>query len=137
MRAGHGGLLLALALAGCEIPEEGPWMLPGSRCQTCHEVGKSAGDRPWTVAGTVFESATGDAGRQGAVVEVVDQDGRLVRMQSNGAGNFYTAEALRFPVRTALVIDGLRREMPEHAEHGSCNSCHGAQRSEPPLAPAR
>jgi len=128
------GLLLPVASA-CDVPEEGPWMLPGSRCMTCHEAGGSASERPWSVAGTVFDSETADAGLQGAVIEVVDQDGRLVRMPSNGAGNFYTAESLRFPIRASLVIGGVRREMPGEVEHGSCNSCHGAQRSEAPLAP--
>ena len=60
-----------------------------------------------------------------AVIRVVDDHGRELALETNAAGNFYSAEALAFPLQRACVeragkVYCMRREVPS----GSCNSCH-------------
>lgn len=111
-----------LGAAGC-IPEEGPMMEPGSDCLECH----GGGEAPrWTVAGTCG-SSMGCFG-QGNRVEVRDAGGRVVTVRTNRAGNFWTAEPLRFPITVA--VNGRVMPGPPDGENlttardGSCNRCH-------------
>ena len=99
-----------LALAGC-IPEEGPMMAAGDDCLGCHSGGGEA--KAWTVAGTM--------GHQGSAISISDAKGWSFTLRANQAGNFYTAEALAFPLRVA--VDGA--VMPAAVTDGSCNRCHG------------
>lgn len=102
----------ALLLASACIPSEGPMMAPFQDCLRCHS---SRGDaRTWTVAGTWAK---------GANVTVVDASGKSVSLTGNDAGNFYTAEALAFPL-TAYVNDA---QMPAKLTYGGCNVCHHAE----------
>lgn len=119
-------LALAAAAAGCGIPAEGPMMQPGRNCLACHSAGGRA-DPPWTAAGTVFPRVDdpASAGVQGVQVTLVDAAGRSVSLRTNAAGNFYTREPLRFPVRASIERDGVRRAMVAPAPHGACNGCHG------------
>ncbi len=115
-------LLLPL-LAAC-AGEVSPLMKPGQDCASCHST---LVDTHWTVAGTVYRSGSAPAeqGVKGVTVVVVDSTGRQLEMVSNEAGNFYTAEALQFPLTTARLQQGQRvRAMPLHVLDGSCNSCH-------------
>jgi len=107
-----------LGAAGC-IPEEGPMMEPGSDCLECHGGGEA---RTWTVAGTW--------GGQGNQVVLRDAGGRVLTLHSNRAGNFWTAEPLRFPI-TVAVNGQVMPGPPQGANlttagDGSCNRCHGS-----------
>jgi hypothetical protein len=139
-RATAGSRLAALAVvaaavgAGCGTPGIGPQMRPGESCLACHGGGRA---QTWTLAGTLYSrpDATVDEGLDGASVLVTDAVGRSYTLWTNGAGNFYTAEALEFPVEVAVQKDGVEVAMAVTATVGDCNSCH----SQPPAnsAPGR
>ena len=131
------GFALAMLALGCySAPEHvdvaalrfenGPLMRPGENCLRCHKAGGQAAQRPWSAAGTVFMSSTSDEGAPGVTVRVVDADKREVTLTTNAAGNFYTAEPLRAPLRLRLEHLGRSKEMPEEAPAGSCNACHSS-----------
>ena len=111
-------------LGGCSVPENSPMMRPGEDCLTCHGPGAS---RHWYAAGTVYaepQAAAGD-GVQGAEVVITDGNGRRIRLTTNGAGNFYTAETLVFPATIVEVRRGGKvNQMPTQPPEGGCNSCH-------------
>lgn len=87
----------ALAALAC-IPENGPMMDRGQDCLECH----AGGEAPrWTAAGT-WEG-------EGQHVWIRDAAGRSFTIRTNQGGNFYTAEALAYPLTVA--IDG--EEMPD------------------------
>lgn len=127
---------LAAALAAACIPEEGPLMSPGENCLECHGGGLLEGEAPtvadpegarrWTIAGTVFPSigaAPGD-GVRGAKVHVRDANGRTFTLETNRAGNFYSAERVRFPLRVGVEYQGVLHEMEPDVPYGGCNGCH-------------
>ena len=114
--------LIAMLAVACGIPENNPTMQPGQDCMQCH--GRSA--QSWTVAGTVFGAvdSEADAGVSAAKIYLTDADGRSYTLSSNGSGNFYTAEQLKFPLRAQAEANGARMAMSEPVTSGSCNSCH-------------
>jgi len=116
-------LLLALGFlaAGCQ-QDHSPIMRPGEDCLGCHDGQQAA---RWYAAGTVFRSATAgaDQGVEGVVVTLTDSTGRQISLTSNGAGNFYTAEALQGPIFAKVGLNGRELMMPL-ANPGACNSCH-------------
>lgn len=119
------GALLLLVFAACAPPDEGPWMDPGTNCQTCHRAG---GTGPaWSVSGTLFETSESEAGAAGVTIHVTDRNGQVLSITSNGAGNFYTAEELALPVRIVLEANGRRVQKPGFTESGSCNACHRSE----------
>ncbi len=109
--------------AACEIPHNSPVMMPGQDCGSCHD-GRQASR--WSVSGTVYADpfAPESAGVEGAEVLVTDADGRALTLRSNSAGNFYTAEELRAPLKVQVQRGTRRMAMIDHAWSGSCNSCH-------------
>jgi hypothetical protein len=115
-------MISALLAAACGIPENNPTMQPGQDCFQCH--GRNA--QAWSVAGTVFGAVDSsiDTGLSGAKIYVTDADGRAFTLTSNGSGNFYTAEPLRFPLRVQAEANGVRMAMSAPVTSGSCNSCH-------------
>jgi len=119
-------LVTTLASLAC-VPEEGPLMQPGRNCMECHGGSGEDDARPWTLAGTVYAApnAPHQAGVEGVRVHVTDSKGFDFRLRSNQAGNFYTAEALSFPLAVCLERDGAGTTcMESPVEHGSCNACH-------------
>jgi len=102
--------LLLLATAAC-IPEEGPMMEPGSNCLGCHDGGEAP---RWTVAGTLQG--------QGIAVPIRDAAGKSFTLHTNQAGNFWTAEPLRFPITVAA--QGMNFAVS--AQQANCNTCHGS-----------
>jgi hypothetical protein len=136
-------MAVAAALLAC-VPEEGPLMRPGEDCVRCHRgnagaLGPTAGRAaargdgeddddgpPWTAAGTLYASATGPAsGVEGGHVTLTDASGRTIRLRTNQAGNFYTAESLAFPVRATVEVNGATVAMLAPVTYGGCNACHG------------
>jgi hypothetical protein len=89
----------------------GPTMAPGQDCLACHD-GKTA--TRWTAAGTW--------GGPGNTVVIRDSAGKTVTLTTNSVGNFYTSEALTFPIHPS--VNGER--MDPDANYGGCNKCHGS-----------
>jgi hypothetical protein len=110
---------LTLLVASACAPNQGPLMDPFQDCLRCH-TGDHA--RRWTVAGTW---------RRGVQVKVVDQAGKSVTMTGNDVGNFYTAEALTFPLTVwvdgRLMTSTADHVSPQPLAYGGCNVCHHAE----------
>lgn len=103
----------------------GPDMLPGENCLRCHSKGSQYSTAPvWTAAGTVFERADSDVGVAGAEVHLTDATGQELTLTTNAVGNFYTAQALTFPLRATLTHESFAADMPIDVPAGSCNACH-------------
>jgi hypothetical protein len=133
------GLLAGCCLLGaCQT---GPLMTPGEDCNGCHRKGGNA--RAFTVSGTVFShadvyapsNAVDSTGVAGVEVRVTDADGKQLSLQTNAAGNFYTAEPVRLPLITEIQRGAAIRHMSSSVTSGGCSSCH----TEPPSggAPGR
>jgi len=124
-------LALAILAGGLACGGEGDdtnnaFMAPGQNCMACHKAGGSAQEAPFSVAGTVFASATADPGTGLAGVSVILTDANDVEttLVSNAAGNFFTGAALALPLKKAVVLrNGQRTEMAG-APEGACNRCH-------------
>lgn len=113
--------LLLVALLACGGHEDddknNELMAPGQNCLACHS---------FTVAGTVFGSATADTGSGLAGVSVVITDANSVEttLTTNAAGNFFSGSPLALPLKKAAVVrNGTRTEMAGVPE-GACNRCH-------------
>ncbi len=109
---------------------EGPRMLPGSSCVSCHREGSGAGEagseaNQWfTAAGTLFEGNLGQRPVAGAIVRITDAEGTTVEMTSNDVGNFFTKQPLVFPIRAEVERDGRTIGMMQAVSTGDCTSCH-------------
>ena len=93
-------------------------MQPGVDCMQCHNN--------WTVAGTAYAAPDADrgSGLEGAEILVIDADGNELTLKTNGAGNFYTAEPLTFPIHVHARMDSSETSMLHSTSNGACNSCH-------------
>jgi hypothetical protein len=121
----HAVLLLLAALPGCN-PELVPTMHPGESCLGCHRRGGEAYLIPFSAAGTVFPAPDSPvtAGLRDLEVRLVDATGTRVVLHTNAAGNFYTQQALTFPVQ-AEVVDGSRSaHQMQPVTAGACATCH-------------
>ncbi len=119
--------LAALLLAACGIPENNPTMQPGQDCMSCHSAGSGVSAPVWTIAGTLYAApdAPETGGLAGAHVLIVDARGNSWTLTTNSAGNFYTAEAIAFPLaKVQAESNGTRMAMVSSPKSGSCNSCH-------------
>ncbi len=98
-------------------------MRPGDDCMQCHDSG---GEPAFSVAGTVFTSATASStdGMSDATVVITDSAGMTVRLTTNSVGNFYSSAALTFPIRASIERAGGTTTMAEQVSTGSCASCH-------------
>jgi predicted small lipoprotein YifL len=111
---------------------DGPTMLPGADCIACHSPGNFEEDEDdafWSLAGTVFEDLLGSDGASGVTVRVTDADGKVVTLESNSAGNFYTTSSVTFPISAEVERDGVVKEMGTQPTTGACNSCHACEGS--------
>jgi len=118
----RGALALAIALFAC-TPAEGPAMRPGQDCLSCHNASH---EFTWSAAGTVFPALDSSLhqGVAGVTVELTDSDGKTVVLHTTESGDFYTAEALRFPLHSTVRYAGAEISMPTPTPSGSCNVCH-------------
>ena len=124
------GTGLALGLAACGMPQQGPQMMPGSDCMSCHSSGGAAiASHAWTLAGTVFADPKSPTAApvQAAEVLVTDAAGKTLTIRTNGSGNFYSAEPLTFPVHVEVQDGSQRMAMVASPPVGSCNACHAGQ----------
>ncbi len=126
MRIWVGTLVLLMSCGAVVSGWDGtPTMRPGEDCLACHSAGGSASARRFTAAGTVFGDvhANHDEGVANANVVITDSAGNTLTLRTNGAGNFYTAEALHFPIQVQ-VENSQTMKMVDRPASGSCNSCH-------------
>ena len=65
---------------------------PGQDCQgSCHNHG-------FTLGGTIFAAANSNTALSGATITVTDATGKSFDIVSQANGNFYTSQAIKFPV---------------------------------------
>lgn len=116
-------LAATLLLSACgESEDEGPDMMPGSDCLSCHSGG---GEAPrFTAAGTVFSGGSSTAGVGGAQVTLQPASGAAVVVTTRASGNFYTSSPLTFPVTVTVTAGGQTNQMGAGATSGACNHCH-------------
>ena len=118
--------LLVLSVAGC-IPAASPVMEPGNDCLACHAEGQSK--LPWTLSGTIYAApdARAEQGIAGVEVQATGSDGKVLTLESNSAGNFYTRETVAFPVQLRLRRGDQVKEMTRTLDGVTgCASCHAA-----------
>lgn len=115
----------ALTLAACGEGEEdeGPNMLPGSDCISCH-TGGDAGR--FTAAGTAYPGGDAASGIAGVTVTLTGSGGgQTVTLTTNAVGNFYTNAALTPPIDVSLSGNGGTVSLADHTgTGGSCGACH-------------
>lgn len=136
-------LCSTLVLTSCGSKSEGEegneFMKPGENCLSCHGPGgKAASEATFTLAGTIFPSATAqaDQGLEGVRIDVIDAADQSISLTSNRVGNFFTEQDVAFPLKSVKVSkDGKEAAMGTKVSQGGCASCH----SQPPLngAPGR
>ncbi|MDB4939522.1 MAG: uncharacterized protein JWP87_6494 [Labilithrix sp.] len=109
----------------------GPEHRPGQPCVLCHSEGGPAADKPFVIAGTIFESNSKDAkGAEGVQIFFIDAASATRNYETNAAGNFFIPQAewndLTFPFKTGIVAkDGKQFPMTSTVNReGSCNFCH-------------
>jgi hypothetical protein len=101
------------------VPQQGHHE-PGKSCfQSCHNHG-------FTVAGTLYTNATGNSGFGGATVTIIDANNVTKKLVVNSNGNFYTKEAVAFPVLTLASACPSATKMNASSPDGNCNAggCH-------------
>ena len=123
----------ANAVAGCEAATseqlaEGATMLPGRACMNCHKAGGQAAEHPFSVAGTVYSSATANCnsgGVSGATVEILKMDGSVqLTLTTNAVGNFYSHDPVTFPLKARVKMGTKTQEMSGAQASGNCAQCH-------------
>lgn len=100
---------------------------PGQACQACH--GPGGGAPTFTASGTIYDGIDGVA-VAGATIHLIDADGNDVSMISAANGNFWTTQAVAFPLTThASACPDTRPMISPVTESGAdCNAagCHGS-----------
>ena len=124
---------MAVAQLGPEIDgvSPGPLHRRGQPCLVCHSERGPASNKPFAVAGTIFEKAMGDAPPTKPIeIHLRDsQNGSPGVFTTNEVGNFFVREDqwsdIAYPLRVGIQRDGKNRSMMTsvHRE-GSCNYCH-------------
>ena len=89
----------------------------------------AVGDPPeFSVAGTVFQSATTTTAAPSVTVSLVDANGATYTAKTNSAGNFYVTPknyAPKYPMKVSLVSSGATIAMASHVGWaGGCAVCH-------------
>ncbi|MCW5834244.1 MAG: hypothetical protein KIS78_17735 [Labilithrix sp.] len=115
---------------------------PGQPCLHCHSQGGPASNKPFAIAGTVYETdQPGSNGADGIFVQFVDSAGGGPREipQTGPSGNFYVPlqdwPDLKYPVRVGLYEDlnGPPTVIMKSLinREGSCNFCHRPNLADP------
>ena len=92
----------------------------GKSCfQSCHSHG-------FTLAGTLYTNATGNTGFAGATISLTDNNGKPIDLVTMQNGNFYTSQAIAFPVLVIASQCPSAVKMPLASANGDCNAagCH-------------
>jgi hypothetical protein len=123
----------------------GPDHRPGQPCVLCHSEGGPASDKPFAVAGTVYETPSrASRGAEGIVVKFVDARRRGPRTspRTGLSGNFFVPESdwpeLTYPFAVGLYRDGQEEPVVRMTtlvnREPSCNACH-VPNGAPPYPP--
>ncbi len=85
----------------------------------CHDHG-------FTLAGTLFTNATGNQPVPGATITIVDSNNQTIDLVTASNGNFYTRQALAFPVLTmaSQCPSAVKMNAAVAASGRGCNGCH-------------
>ncbi|MDP9148983.1 MAG: hypothetical protein M3O36_03435, partial [Myxococcota bacterium] len=101
----------------------------GQPCLTCHG-GSGPASRQLSVGGTVYAVLGSPTPAVGAVVQIEDVGGRVVRPTTNSAGNFFVAQdefAPHYPIQMKVwsASGNTSEQMQSLATRdGSCAGCH-------------
>jgi hypothetical protein len=92
----------------------------GADCTNCHS---------FSIAGTLYTTATGNTGMSGASITVTDHNGQSFDLVSQLDGNFYTSASVAFPITLTASSCPNVAPMVNHvtsAQGGGCNQngCH-------------
>lgn len=117
----------APGVSGCG--GEGPDMLPGSDCISCHQRGGEEEAPTWTVGGTLYDDLYGTNGVRDAQVIITDADGNEEILDTSQTGNFFTSVRLIPPFSARVEFEGRTVEMVQTVETGACGSCHNCEGS--------
>jgi hypothetical protein len=91
----------------------------------CHDGTGSAPQ--WSIAGTLYDAASGGAAVSAATIEVTDADGNVLQLATASNGNFYTDQAVSFPITVRASKCPSNAPMTDAISgSGSCNQsgCH-------------
>lgn len=93
---------------------------PGMSCfQSCHNHG-------FTLAGTLYTNSTGNSAFVGATVTITDNNGVTQKLITASNGNFYSRQAIAFPVLVIASACPSAVKMNNSTTNGDCNKagCH-------------
>jgi hypothetical protein len=137
-------VVLVLVLAACgggadqvacdenEVSGEDGHHNPGLDCLGCHGATPVVGAPTWTVAGTVFTDISGSEPVAGAAVHLRDADGDDVVLRTAANGNFWTDQAIAFPISPSVSScpDTAAMGAEVVLEEASCqrSGCHDSLR---------
>lgn len=105
-------------------------MRPGWDCVSCH---RKSGEGPlFLVAGTVYtglDEPDDRFGVEGAVVQLTDATGKVLRLTSNRSGNFMSGknDKVAMPYAAKVLFKGAERSMAARQSTGNCAMCHTAK----------
>jgi hypothetical protein len=97
----------------------------GLDCMQCHNGTTAV---RWTLAGTLYDSPSGNAAVSGATIEIVDANGQKLDLVTASNGNFYTQSAVAFPISVRASRCPSDQHMASKPTQGGCNasSCHNS-----------
>lgn len=99
---------------------------PGTDCLSCHS--QSGSGPEFTIGGTLYDGVNSSSPVVGATIRVTDANGLELKLISAQNGNFWTREALAFPVSVGAseCPDTLPMISPVTQAGGSCGmgGCH-------------
>jgi hypothetical protein len=107
----------------------GPEHRPGQPCVLCHSDGGPASNHKFAIAGTIYDSNTGENPVENVKVFFLDAVLADRLTTTNAAGNFFIREEewpdLTFPFKTGVLngTAGAKMQSTVNRE-GSCNFCH-------------
>ena len=133
--AGGGGEADALAAdPDCEpaaTPNGNGEHNAGSSCtdSDCHD-GNTANVPLWTLSGTMFLDLAGTTPLAGGTLIVTDANAQEIKLTTASNGNFYTGDAIAFPVqvKASRCPNSLSMNMAITTAEAGCNQggCHAA-----------
>jgi hypothetical protein len=99
----------------------------GETCRSCHGSTPLPGANTFTVSGTLYDGTGGGAPVGGVFVTVIDSNQNRIDMVSGTNGNFWTEQAVAFPLVTYASSCPDLVPMMQVVSDGDCNAvgCHG------------
>jgi MYXO-CTERM domain-containing protein len=100
-----------------------PNMHPGQACIACHASDEGP---TFTIAGTIFAATAPDdcLGAKDSSIVITGADGKILTINANQAGNFYSELAVKMPYQAKVISGGKTKIMGGAQTTGDCNSCH-------------